>query len=131
MTTATQKNPAEIRNVQECENLAPVFLEKNEHWQCVKGGKLSTLTLNIKEGAGVENLPESWKKYPLNWSKGGSLIFVVQAEYWQQEDEEGNKGQGYCRTLYFFNEGTPLNIVKGIAKGTHPTNYGYNLAPII
>ena len=120
-----------MRNVEELPNLSPIYFELWETWQEVSKGKLIGLTKKLKQAEGITNLPEYWKRYPVTWQRGNNIVFQVQAEYYQYENEEGEKGTGYCRTLCYFSKETNPATVQQIANGTHPKNLGFQLVPII
>lgn len=126
--TPEQTKAAAIRNVDNCENICQNYFEKNQNWDYVKNGKFQNLRTTVKENEGTQTAPEHFKQYPLNWFKGNSLIFEVQADYYQYETEEGDKLHGYCRTLIFYTT-SKADALK-ITNGEHPVNLGYKLLPI-
>ena len=123
---AAAKN-AIIRSLEEAENLSPYVLHKWETNQGYKkNGQPIRPTIEIKLLEITEHTP---KHYPVTWQNGRNFIFEIQSEYWQQEDEEGNKGAGYCRTYIFCTVGAEA-AAAAIAKGAHPSRHGYNLCRI-
>lgn len=117
-----------MRTIRDTPDLSPVYLVKWEHWTQVLKDKLKGLTGNIKQYNEKEQpvRPEA-EYYPVTWRKGAQVVHEVQAQYYQHEDEEGNKGTGYCETFIFWNSATPPSIARKIAEGTHPVKLGFTL----
>lgn len=124
----TEQQAGQIRNVTECPNLSNTYFEVWQSWQGVRNGKYIGLRSKITEQTLTTTTPEYWKQYPINWMKGTALIFEVQADYYQEEDDHGNKGGGHCRRLIYYT--SVKHDAASIAAGRHPVNLGYKLLPI-
>lgn len=127
--TPEQTAAAKIRNIDNCKDIAPNYFEVWESWDHVKNGKLRQFKAKIRENDSPGTAPDHYKQYPVNWIKGNNLIFEVQTDYYQNETEEGDKLQGYCRRLIFYT-GSKYDASQ-IAQGTHPKKLGYELLPLL
>jgi hypothetical protein len=112
-------------------NPSSQFISKNENWDYYndKKKRYENLRTSIAKG-NIDNLNKRQIEYPILWIKGEFIIMEVQADYYQCENDYGDKSHGYCTTFYFKSKPTPEGDLLKVVNGTHPRNLGYQLQNI-